>query len=175
MKKIISILILILAGFTSFAQDGLNQTPNYYQQIKSDLIGIDVDKVVQFAINVTEGLEHNYVYHRRVITDRRLTVIYKPLDEANEDLNLTFSVNVESANEDLFAEKADVLKITGSKETLIDIWINLFLKSATKEQVINEVRFRVLRDEVSFLNPNGTGLHYWLVINGNYATIQNRK
>ena len=175
MKKIISILIISLATYTAFAQDGVNQKPEYYQEIKSDLIGIDVDKVVQFAINVTEGLEHQYVYHRRSITDRRLTVIYTPVgNDENDNLNLTFSVNVESENEDKFAEKANVAKITGSKETLIDIWINFFLKSATKEQVINEARFRVLRDEISFLNPNGTGLHYRLVINGNYATIQNR-
>src|SRR5690554_3531693 len=133
MKKLITIIILFFASFTAFAQDGLNQTPANYQTIKSELIGIDVDKVVQFAIDVTEGLEHQYVYHRRAITDRRLTVIYKPLDQANEDLNLTFSVSVESSNEDLFAEKADVLKITGSKSTLVAIWINFFLKNATRE------------------------------------------
>lgn len=175
MKKLIAILIISLACFTAFAQDGLNQTPEYYQRIKSELIGIDVDKVVQFAIDVTEGLEEQYVYHRRSITDRRLTVIYTPVgNDENDNLNLTFSVNVESENEDKFAEKANVAKITGSKETLIAIWINFFVKGINHKQVESESRYRILRDEISFLNPTGTGLHYRLVFKGESAVIENR-
>lgn len=174
MKKLILTLIFLVATLTAFAQDGLNRTPAYYQEVSKHLIGVPVDGIVQFAIDVTENLEEQYVYHRRTISDRRLTVIYTPIGNIDkENLNLTFNINVESRNEDNFAERANIAKITGNKETLIAIWVNFFIKNVNYKQVENESRFRILRDEISFLNPNGTGLHYRIIFKGDSATIEN--
>lgn len=180
MKKLITILILFLASYTAFGQDGLNQTPAYYAEVKSKTIAVAVDDIVQFAIDVTENLEHQYSYLRRVEKDRLLSVVYQ-LDKVNninyqgyDNLILTFSVNKEASSDDLFADRSDLRKITGNKETLISIWKTYFLKNATEKQILENFKYRVLKDEISFLNPKGTGIHFQLVDKGPFWIIENR-
>ena len=171
MKKLLILIALI--GFTGTAQDGYNQTSSYYNQVESEVIGIDVNKVIQFSLDVTESLETQYTYYRRSVKDRKLSIVYQS-DLAGQDLVLTFSVHKPSADQSLFAEKSNIQKITGDAETLITIWQHYFLKNATKQQILEMPFYRVLRDQKDFLKPNATGLHFWLVLKNGSGVIENR-
>ena len=171
--KLIFLTVAILASFTATAQDGYNQTSSYYNQVESEVIGIDVNKVIQFSLDVTENLETQYTYYRRSISDRKLSIVYQS-DLGGEDLVLTFSVNKPSADDSLFAEKSNIQKITGSQESLIAIWQHYFLKNATRKQILENANYRVLRDQKDFLKPNATGLHFWLVFKDGFGVIENR-
>lgn len=173
MKRIIFTIILILAALASYSQDGFNQTEQYYNEIEKSVIGIDTDQAVQFALDITENMEEQYSYLRRIATPYKLTVIYQlsSITDINyrrgDNLTLVFKVNEASANEDLFADKADVLKITGNRSAIIPIWISFFLKNATEKQVLENYKYRVL------LNPNN-GFHFRLINKGKYWIIENR-
>lgn len=172
MKKTILTLLIFLTIQMS-AQDGYNQTPAYYQEVAAKTVGLTATDVGQFAIEVTENLEYQYIYYKRQATPYKLSVTYQS-ENGEDELTLVFKVNKPSADKSIFAEKADILSIIGNQETLISIWQYYFLPTATKKQIRNNHKYRILRDEINFLNPNGSGVHFRLVEKSKFWIIENR-
>ena len=191
MKKLLVILIISLASFTAFAQelairsprtggvtfisenqfkDGYNQPKDYYKQVKNTFIGIDTSNLIELCEKITP---EQFSYYRRSVTDRYVNIVYTNT-KGNEQIIFSFSTNEDFVNSNNITAKANLQKIIGSQETLIEIWNTYFLKNATRTQIFKHEGFRVLRNQKDFFNQDATDIHFRVVIKGNRTKIENR-
>lgn len=168
MKKIIPILILLIPGLT-YAQDGYNQSDAVYKQVKSKLIEINRDQIVQLAIDITENMEYQYSYRNRQVSSDQITIVYQADDvtdskyKGEKDLLIRFTA-VPPYSFNGVTKVADLRLIRGEKDAVISIWRHLFLPNATKQEIENNYKYRAFvseENEIEFtLTERG---RYWII------------
>lgn len=166
MKKLIPILIFLIAGLT-YAQDGYNQSEAYYNEVKAKLSNVDKDTFIQSEIDISENIEIKLNFVTTLEKSNSIIVIYQKDGEKLkynskiDDSNLVTWWNISKDG------RYTLRKIQGTKDIIYEIWINFFLESATLENMENKYTYKVLQSK-------DKDIHIQVVERGGYYVIENR-
>lgn len=156
-----TILIALLFSITVFAQDGYNQTPEFYAQIQRETNNLEDWQMRDLTNHLVSKMDVSYSYVKTLRKDNGTVITYELLTLESEWSSRNNATGL------IFWFDADntLQKIQGQLIAIIDIWRRWFLCSSENE-IMNNYKYRLLVSQE-------INLHYQLAESG-FWEIQNR-
>lgn len=161
MKNLLIIFCTIFISLIASAQDGLNQSLEYYNKVLNNTTNLSQSKAIQLCIDLTENLEYQYGFVKQRSDDNGILVVFQLVEvydityRGNKNLSIWFSNDY------------TIKKIQGNKETIISIWQYLFLNNATIKDIEDSYKYKILKSY-------NVDIHYQIEDKDYFWIIRNR-